>query len=99
MATSLFYIGGRKRITAKCYAVGTTTLIDPTNASFIYEAPDGTETTKTYPADVEVVHESTGIFHIDVDCPTAGKWKIRFVASGALVAVSEATWDVVPSNL
>lgn len=96
---SLFYVGGRKRVIAKLYAVGTTTLTDPTTLAFTYEDPTGMEVTKTYPTDVEIVREATGIFHIDVDCPLAGKWHVRVVAAGLVVAVSEALWDVVPSAL
>lgn len=56
------------------------------------DAPDSAPSTID-----DITHVSTGIYTCVVDCPDAGKYAIRAVASGAAVAVDEDTWRIEPS--
>jgi len=87
------YPGARKRVTFTCTDLaGTAT--DPTALAIEYGPLGGTATTKSWPTDDAVVKDSAGVFHIDIDCPTAGTWAARAIATGALVAVTEIQWPV-----
>lgn len=67
-------------------------LTDPTTVVVKYQAPDTTETSKTYGTDVEVVKDSTGCYHLDIDVTAAGTWYYRFNGSGAIQAAGEQSF-------
>ena len=92
--------GVRKRVTI---TVTNETLVppalaDPTALTVEYGPLTSTPTTKPFPADAAIVHDSTGVFHIDIDCPTPGQWGVRAAATSGIVGVSEETWEVDTSN-
>ena len=55
--------------------------------------------TKTYPADPEVVQESTGVFTFTFTLTLAGEWYYAFIGAGALVAAGEKRIDVEEPNI
>lgn len=57
-------------------------LADPDTVSVIVLAPDGTETTYVYDTDSEVVRDSLGVYHIDIDVTQGGRWYHRWIATG-----------------
>lgn len=70
-------------------------LADPTGVIAKYESPAGSETTKTYGSDAEVVKVSTGEFYIDVTLSSDGNWTLRWNGTGTVVAAVE---DYVIAN-
>jgi len=57
--------------------------VDPTTGPTVkYRNPAGTVTTKVYPTDTEVVKDSVGDFHIDVDADSEGKWSYYWSGIG-----------------
>lgn len=60
-------------------------LTDPTALAVRVLDPDWTLTTKSWPADVEVVRDSLGTFHYDLTFTKAEKWIVALVATGAVV--------------
>lgn len=65
---------------------------DPTTVVVKYVAPGGSPVTKTYGSDLEVVKDSTGCYHLDIDVTAEGTWTYRFNGSGALQAAGEQTF-------
>ena len=92
------YPGARKRlvITVKNETVTPAVLADPTTLTITWGPLGGTTTTKSYPTDGVVVHDSTGTFHIDIDCATAGSY-FAHVTSTGVVGSSLAEWIIDPS--
>jgi uncharacterized protein YfaS (alpha-2-macroglobulin family) len=70
------------------------TAIDPTTVSFRVKDPAGTITTYAYGTDSELVKDSTGNYHVDIDANTDGIWAYRFSSTGAGQAAAEATFRV-----
>lgn len=62
---------------------------DPTTVVCKFQAPDGTETTKTFGADAEVVKFSIGRYYLDLDITAAGTWYYRWNGTGDVKAAGE----------
>jgi uncharacterized protein YfaS (alpha-2-macroglobulin family) len=71
---------------------------DPTAVFFSVKDPEGTQSDLTYGDDVEVVKDSTGHYHVDVDANIAGTWLYRFFSTGTGKAAAEGSFTVSPSN-
>lgn len=65
---------------------------DPTTVSCVVTAPDGTETTYTYPADIS--KPSTGTYTLDVSCTQTGIWVYKWIGTGTAADVVVGTWTV-----
>lgn len=89
--------GTRRRVTFTCENEAGTAA-DPTALEVEYRRLYDDPTTKAWPADVEVVRASTGVFYIDVDCPDAGTWVARAEATGTLIGATEISWIVETSS-
>lgn len=63
---------------------------DPTDVALEYWDPRGTKSTKTY-ALAEVVKDSTGNYHYDVDVSVVGRWFYKYSGTGTLVAAGAKT--------
>lgn len=62
---------------------------DPTAVFFKYEDPSGAVTTKQYVTDPEVVRDSVGVYHLDIDVDEAGMWWWRWYSTGSGQAADE----------
>jgi len=84
MPTEAFDVGDLKRLswTTKNLAGA---LADPTAMALKVRLPDYTLTSKSFPADAEVVHDATGTFHYDLTFALAGRYVVGFHATGAVV--------------
>lgn len=72
---------------------------DPDNVYFSYKAPsDTTATTYTYDVDAELVKDSTGVYHVDIDANEVGTWPYRFFSTGNGQASEECRFIVQQSN-
>lgn len=63
--------------------------VDPTTVSFTFRTPSGTETTFLHGTDTELVKDSVGNYHVDIDANAGGSWHWRFVSTGTGQAASE----------
>ena len=70
--------------------------IDPTTVLFKFQDPSGNQVTYTYGTDAELVKDSTGNYHVDVDADEAGLWYYRF-ESGTEQAAGESRFFVKDS--
>lgn len=73
-------------------------LTDPSTLTISYRKPNGTEVTKTYGTDPEVVRQSVGVYHLNVTCDSAGEWAGRVSASGLASGAGETSWHVRASR-
>lgn len=74
------------------------TAIDPTAVLFEVKDPAGTLTTYTYGTDAELVRDSAGNYHVDVDANLPGTWYYRFYSTGTGQAADEASFIVETSQ-
>lgn len=65
--------------------------IDPDTVTLRVKSPTGT-LIYTYPADI--IKDSTGEYHFDVEADQAGKWFYRWEGTGVHQAVAEHTFTV-----
>lgn len=85
-----FDVGSRVRWPVTFRVAGV--LTDPTTITAKYQKPDGTEVSKIYGTDVEVVKVSAGEYYIDIDVTAAGTWYARWNGTGACVAAIERSF-------
>ena len=74
------------------------TAIDPTAVLFKVKDPSGNITTYTYLTDAELVKDSTGNYHVDVDADEVGTWYYRYYSTGTGQAAGEGTFDVLETE-
>lgn len=70
------------------------TAIDPTAVLCQYKSPAGTTTALTYGTDVALVKDSTGNYHVDIDCDEEGTWDCRYYSTGTGQAAAETSFRV-----
>ncbi len=87
MAISNIDIGDRVRFSVVIEVDSAAT--NPTNLAFKWKVPGAVAITKTYPADAEVVQDSTGNFHIDKDITESGTHPYKWEATGTAVGAEE----------
>ncbi len=69
---------------------------DPDVIIFKFTTPPGVTTTYIYDTDVELVKDSTGNYHVDVDGNAEGTWHYRFHSTGSGQAADESLFQVDP---
>jgi hypothetical protein len=74
-------------------------LIDPATVKVYVKNPAAVITIKTYITDPEVVKESTGRYHMDVDANVVGRWTYRFESTGTGKAADERDFVVKASKI
>jgi hypothetical protein len=72
--------------------------IDPGVVKFKYIKPGLAAVTLTYLTDVEVVRDSQGMYHVDLDLDVSGKWYYKFFSTGVGQSAKIGTFlvDVAP---
>jgi hypothetical protein len=73
------------------------TAIDPTGVKFAYTPPSGETVEFVYPTDPELVKDSTGNYHVDLDTAEAGPWYYRWIGTGTGQAAENGQFFVEPS--
>ena len=76
---------------------------DPTTVTFYIKGPN-TDETYVYGTDVEVVKDSTGVYHVDFSVPktgatAAGKYTYRFEGAGSNASADEDSFIVLNSGI
>ncbi len=94
---STYDIGDRRKLTCEVRDEDEV-LVDPTGLTFTMKIPDGTLTTYDL-NDAELVHDSTGKYHVYWDCATSGKYYWRFAATGNVAAAEESSFSVRASKV
>lgn len=85
--------GDLVRVSA-AFATSAGVATDPTTVKFSFTDPAGTTTTYTYSTDVQLVKDSTGNYHVDIDASSTGNWLYRFFSTGTGQAAAEGEFFV-----
>lgn len=72
--------------------------VDPSAVIAKIKKPDGTSTTYTYGVDAALVHESQGVFRLDVAPTQEGIYFYRFQATGTGQSAGDNHFEVQPSQ-
>jgi|SRR5882672_4345051 len=72
--------------------------VDPGGVQFKIKSPLGAVTTYVYPVDSQLVKDSTGNYHVDVDADRQGVWVVRWVGTGSNKSASESAFQVGESQ-
>lgn len=70
---------------------------DPSAVFFQFKDPEGEITAYEYGQDTELVKDSTGNYHVNVDASKVGTWHYRFYATGTGKAADERVFKISPS--
>ncbi len=73
--------------------------VDPTTITLEILAPDETLLTLLYGADSDLVRDSAGHYHYDLDVTQSGKWLYKWIGTGAAQGVEEGEFRVVRPRL
>lgn len=73
-------------------------LLDPGTVRFKFKDPTGLVTTFTYLTDGQLVRDSLGTFHVDIDANSSGDFFYRWESLGSGKAAAENSFNVVDSN-
>jgi hypothetical protein len=87
-------LGDLCRVTAEFTNVVTEAALDPTVVKLSFKDPSDNVTTWIYGTDAEIVKDSTGNYHADIDCDEAGTWYYRWWSTGTGQAADEASFIV-----
>jgi len=71
---------------------------DPTAVKFQFTDPSDNTTSYTYGTDDELVKDSTGNYHVDVDCDETGLWRWHWYSTGTGQASDEGRFYVSDSE-
>lgn len=88
-----YEVGDRVRVT-NVFTDDAGTAADPTTVIFEYKKPGSASAALTYGTDPEVVKESTGVYHCDLDLDIDGMWYVYFTGTGAIVAAAQDNFRV-----
>ncbi len=69
-------------------------LFDPAVIKFEFRKPNAAVVTYTYPTDVQLVKDSTGKYHVDLDLDVSGHWLYRPYSTGTGKAAEPGTFTV-----
>lgn len=72
--------------------------LDPTAVLMKYKDPSGNITSLVYLTDAELVKDSTGNYHVDIDADESGAWYYRFYSTGTGQTANEGSFQVDVSN-
>lgn len=68
--------------------------LDPTSVTFKLENPSGAVTTYVYGIDAQLVKTATGIYRVDVDASSPGRYWYKFYSTGTGQAAEEKDFAV-----
>lgn len=68
--------------------------VDPTVVMLTFVEPGVAAVTYTFGVDADLVRDSAGHYHVDLDADTAGRWRYRWFSTGTGQAAGETFFDV-----
>lgn len=90
MSSTVYEVGQTVRLTATFQVSGVST--DPGSVTFQTRDPNGTQT--NYTTSSGVVHDSAGVYHLDVSPTIAGAWGYRVVGTAPVATAHEDSFNV-----
>lgn len=91
-------LGSSMRAAARFTVFGTETDVDPDDVFFSVKTPAPVLTTYEYGVDAEVVKDSVGHYHIDLNANEVGVWYVRPFSEGNGQAADEESFTVADAE-
>lgn len=66
-----------------------TTVADPDTVTFRFKSPLGVVTQYVYPTDIQLVKDSTGVYHVNVTPDVDTEWEYSFKGTGVIAVVKQ----------
>lgn len=88
--------GDMVRVTG-AFTTSAGTATDPGVVRFKFRTPAGVTTTYTYLTDAQLVKDSVGNYHVDLNASESDKWPYRWEATGTGQSAAEDEFFVRPS--
>ena len=79
------------------FADDTGTAVDPTAVLFQFKTPALVTTLYTYGTDAELVRDSVGHYHVDLNGNAVGTWYYRFYSTGTGQTAAESYFVIMTS--
>lgn len=89
-----YHKGALVRVSATFVSKSSGAAVDPTTVTFAYKNPAGATTNWTVTAN-QIVKDSVGNYHADIDASSTGNWYWRFVGTGTNQGAKEGTFEAV----
>lgn len=93
MSINTYTLGSSLRVSG-VFKNSSDVAIDPSVVKFKFREPNGNAVTYTYGTDAEIVKDSTGNYHVDLNLDTPGTWYYRYYSTGTGQAASEGQFTV-----
>lgn len=97
MSDSVFDLGDLVRCSAE-FRNSADVLVDPATVTFKIKPPESDVVEYIYGTDTELIKDSTGKYHVDIDANSAGTWFYRFFSTGSSQGASEREFVVARSQ-
>lgn len=68
--------------------------IDPTTVKVMIQKPDGTQTTKAYGTDADLVRDAVGVYYLNLTPDQAGRWIYHWITTGVGQAANQGSFIV-----
>lgn len=94
MSFNTYDLGDLVRVSAAFTDVALGGAIDPDVVKLTIKEPDATVTTYVYGTDAELIKDSIGNYHADIDADQSGTWYYRWWSTGSGQAAAEKRFDV-----
>lgn len=85
-------VGDVARVTAAFTDAESGDAVDPSVVKLTIKDPAGDSETLIYGTDAEVVKDSTGNYHADIEVTAAGTWRYRWYSTGEGQAAEEGVF-------
>lgn len=72
---------------------------DPSTVVLKWKNPAGIITTWTYLTNVQLIKDSTGQYHADLDLLTSGTWNFRWEGTGTAQAAGQGSFVAAATNM
>jgi hypothetical protein len=92
-----YLIGNAVRTTVR-FRTPTGSPVDPSTVTLHVKDPALVVTDHVYGIDMNVIKESTGVYHFDVALDQAGEWHCRWEGTGSNMAANEHQFLCVASS-
>lgn len=94
MAHNIHDLGDLVRVSAPFTLVSSGAAVDPDAVKLSVKNPSDEVTTYVYGTDAEIVKDSTGNYHADIDADETGTWHYRWWSTGNGQAAQEKLFEV-----
>ena len=72
---------------------------DPTTVTLKWQAPGNIAVTWVFNTNFQVVKDSAGNYHADLDVNISGMWQFRWIGTGIAQGTGQSSFEVLAANI